>query len=547
MAITNQQQIHILGIVAGLFNAAPGGQYLTEFANAIEAGLTEPQLADILAAHPVFTDGIIGNQNSTSSQVAVLMRHYGLEADGVNGSAASQAEAFFTHRIDSGVGFGEIIVEAGVFLLGNSVPEEFIETANLYKNKIMVADVYSASNSPTELETLQQPLIDLSGTTLMTEADATTYLQDRGFIFNPNSATIDEAINGPLVNIKEYNGVSDNFVLNIISADNSEGKGGVFDVGNNIIVNLQDPAGTTAGGDAETFTLNATINDDNKDGVADGINARTIKVDGVENLVISSMVASTDGSNPDTKAAGHLLLVNLATPDAESITITGNGVVDLTPVTAIGKVKTIDASGSTGTVGVHLATHTQSVNYIGSNGVDFYFGSAAGGITFAGDSGDFINLEGGKDSRDILVLKTKSNSSISDTNGDGKITILEDVGFDEVANFKVGAASTDDRLDVSSFGFTGDQRGIVDATAKVPTFDTEISSVPEMFRDSTGVDRGLAFSEIPLPPDHEFAPNQMQTFVFIDVNKDGDFTAADDMLIELMDIGPMSDAIFIFQ
>lgn len=544
MAITNQQQIHILGIVAGLFNAAPGGQFLTEFADAVEAGVTEPQLADILAAHPVFTDGIIGSQNSTSSQVAVLMRHFGLEADGVVGSAASQAEAFFTNSIVSGVGFGAIIVQAGVFLLGDSVPEEFIETANLFKNKIMVADVYSASNSPTELATLQQPLVGLSGTTLMTQAAATAYLENRGFLFNPNFAIIDEAIHGPLVGVKEFQGVSDNFVLNIISADNSEGKGGVFDVGNNIIVTLEDATGTIADGDAETFTLNATINDDNNDTVADGINARTIQVAGVENLVISSMVASTDGSVPDTKAADHMLLVSLDAADTESITITGNGGVDLTPVTAIGKVSTVDASGSTGNVAIHLATHTQIVDYTGSNGVDTYWGSAAGGVIFAGNSGDFLNLEGGKDSRDVLVLKTVTNSSISDTNGDGKITILEDIGFDEVSNFKVGAASTDDRLDVSSFGFTGTQRGIVDATAKVPTFDTEILMVPDMFRDSTNVDRGLAFAEIPLPPDHEFS--SIQTFVFIDVNKDGDFAAADDMLIELMDIGAMSDAIFIF-
>ena len=546
MAITNQQQIHILGIVAGLFNAAPGAQYLTEFADAFDAGVTETQLADILAAHPMFTNNIIGSQNSISSQVAVLMNHYGLEEDGVVGSAASQAHSFFTNSIVAGVGFGEIIIQAGIFLLDDSVPVEFIETANLFKNKIMVADVYSTSNSPTDLATLQKPLVGLSGATLMTQAAATTYLEDRGFIFNPNFGVIDEAINGPLVGLKEYNGVSDNFVLNILSADNSEGNGGVFDIGGNIIVTLEDAAGTIAGGDAETFTLNATINDDDNNAIADGINARTITVSGVENLEISSMVASTDGSTPDTNAADHFLLVNLAAADAESITITGNGGVDLTPVTAIGKVNTIDASGSTGTLGIHLATHTQSVNYTGSNGVDFYWGSAAGGVVFTGDSGDFLNLEGGKDSQDVLVLKTTSNSSISDTNGDGKIAILEDVGFDEVSNFKVGAASTDDRLDITSFSFTGAQRGIVDATAKVPTFDTEIMIVSDMFSDSTGVDRGLAFSEIPLPPDHEFAPNQIQTFVFIDVNKDGDFTAADDMLIELMDIGPMSDAIFLF-
>ena len=65
------------------------------------------------------------------------------------------------------------------------------------------------------------------------------------------------------------------------------------------------------------------------DNIADGINAQTITVAGVENLVISSTVASTDGSTPDTEAADHTLTVNFIAADAETITITGNGGVKL--------------------------------------------------------------------------------------------------------------------------------------------------------------------------------------------------------------------------
>ena len=146
MPITSEQQSNILGIVAGLFNAAPGGQFLTEFSNAVDAGLTEAQLADLLAAHSSFTDGIMGSSTTTAAQVAVLMNHYGLVSDGVAGSAASQAEAFFTNSIDAGVGFGAIAFQATVFLLGNSIP----------------AEIYSASNSSTDLPTLQAPLAGLT-------------------------------------------------------------------------------------------------------------------------------------------------------------------------------------------------------------------------------------------------------------------------------------------------------------------------------------------------------------------------------------------------
>jgi hypothetical protein len=546
--MVNEQQVNILGIVAGLFNAAPGEQFLTEFTAAVDAGLTETQLAGILAAHPVFTNGIMGDQNTTSSQVAVLMNHYGLVADGVTDSAASQAEDFFTNSINSDVGFDAMIIQAGVFLLSDSVPAEFTETANLFKNKITVAGVYSASNSSTDLATLQSPLAGLSGETVMTPEDATTFLQNGGIIPNPNSATLDEAIDGPLAGPIELKDVSDTFTLNIISADDSEGKGGAFDVGGNVLVTLEDPAGTTAGGDAETLTLNATINDDNGDTIADGINAQTITVAGVENLVISSTVASTDGSTPDTEPADHILTAKLIAADAETITVTGNGGVKLgsnaTPFseTTIGNVTKINAAGSTGNVMINLAAHTQSVAYTGSDGVDTYWGSSAGDIIIAGKGHDFLNLEGGLAAQDILVLKAVTDSNVSDTNNDGQITILDDRGFDEVENFKVGAASTDDRLDLSFLEFTGIQQGIVDVSAKVPAFDTDLTSIPDLFSDAAG-DRGLAFSVIALPPELPFPP---QSFVFIDANKDGDFTAADDMLVELQGAGPISEAIFIF-
>ena len=342
MPITREQQNNILGIVAGLFNAAPGGQFLTEFSDAVEAGLTEAQLADILAAHPVFTNGIMGSTTTTASQVTVLMNHYGLVSDVLAGSAASQAEAFFTSSIDSGVGFGAITAQATVFLLGDSVPAEFIETANLLRNKIIAAEIYSASNSSTDLATLQAPLAG----------------------------------------------------LNI---------------------------------------------------------------------------------------------------------------------------------------------------YIGTDGADTYTGTPNGDVISGGMGGDKIFLEDAQAARDVLVLKTVTDSQISDTSSDGIITIIDDLGFDNVENFKAGAANTDDRVDVSNFGFTGAQLGIVNASTKVPAFDTDLTSIPDLFSGPTAGDRGLAFSEIPLPLELGVS----QSFLFIDANKDGDFTAADDMMIELQGVGPLPESIFI--
>jgi len=588
MSITSEQQNNILGVVAGLFDAVPGGQFLADFTKLVEAGTTEAQLADMLAAHPAFTDGIMGGKTTTAAQVAVLMNHYGLVSDGVTGSTASQAEAFFTSRIDSGVGFGAIAAQATVFLQGSSVPSEFIETANLLKNKIKVAEIYSAnifsstiystdlnvveypisgpvsifSFSSTDPATLQAPLLGLSGATLLTQAEATNFLVTNGFLFrvNASSATLNEATIGPLAGPIGMIEAPDTFSLNLISA----GKGSAFDVGSNISVILQDAAGTTADGNAETFTLNATIKDSNIEtfgfpGIANGIHAQTITVASVENLVISSTVVSTNDSTPYTIAQATLR-ANLIAPDAETITITGNGGVNLTPVNYIGdigNVSEINAAGSTGGVAIDLRAHAQSVTFTGSDGADLYFGSTQGDIVTGGKGGDNIDLETGKAARDVLVLKKATDSQISDTNNDGKATLsaADRSGSDRVENFKAGDASTDDRIDVTNFGFTGTQRGIIDVSAKAPDpfifHDIDITSIPDLFSDTVG-DRGVAFSVIMVPnfgpPGGGFFPRPPtpNLYVFIDANKDGDFTAANDIVIHLFGVDHFSEANLIF-
>ncbi len=150
---------NILGIVIALFNAAPGQQFLSEFSTAVSNGLTEPQLADILADHPIFTNILAGKSN-TDAQVTEMMSHFSLVADGEPGSAATIAAAYFTERIESGVGYGVIATEATFYLLGNdllgnSIPEKFKEVSEFFKDKILFAGNYSASNPSTDLATLQ--------------------------------------------------------------------------------------------------------------------------------------------------------------------------------------------------------------------------------------------------------------------------------------------------------------------------------------------------------------------------------------------------------
>ena len=156
--MANQQAILATGV--GLFGAAFGQQFLTELSATVDAGTTEEQLTDFLAVHPVFTDDIMGDKTTTALQVEELMNHYMITPDDVVGSAATQAEAFFTDSIDADVPFGAIIWQATTFLLSDSVPDEFAETANMLKAKIEAAENYSAINTSTDLATLQQGLLD---------------------------------------------------------------------------------------------------------------------------------------------------------------------------------------------------------------------------------------------------------------------------------------------------------------------------------------------------------------------------------------------------
>lgn len=62
MAITVQERDQVLKIVAGLFNGAPGGAFLSDFSAAVEAGMTLSELARALAATNEFKQDIMGGK-----------------------------------------------------------------------------------------------------------------------------------------------------------------------------------------------------------------------------------------------------------------------------------------------------------------------------------------------------------------------------------------------------------------------------------------------------------------------------------------------------
>ncbi len=146
MAITAQERDQVLKIVAGLFNGAPGGTYLSDFSAAVDADMTPAELARVLAATNEFKQGIMGGKVTVEQQVAVLMNHFGVVADDVEGSAASLAHTFFTDSINANVDFGDIVYAAVVFL-ENDTSAEFAPYRDMLNNKAAVAVVHAENNT----------------------------------------------------------------------------------------------------------------------------------------------------------------------------------------------------------------------------------------------------------------------------------------------------------------------------------------------------------------------------------------------------------------
>ena len=107
---------------------------------------------------------------TTNAQVAVLMENFGVVADNnAPESAGSQAQAYFTQQITAGIGFGQIVYDAVIYL-SVSPAVEFTKAATLLANKALVAASYSESGPSSNLNTLQHILSAVTGTAAYTQA-----------------------------------------------------------------------------------------------------------------------------------------------------------------------------------------------------------------------------------------------------------------------------------------------------------------------------------------------------------------------------------------
>jgi hypothetical protein len=336
---------------------------------------------------------------------------------------------------------------------------------------------------------------------------------------------------------------------------------------NVVTYDLKSAAGTS---DVALFTLNAK--DGDNDGNADGnitLAGITLADDasskGIETLKIVSN-ATPDADDPDTDgvdeslgatdytntvttidgtahnkvldvtANANLTITTVTGADLTAlatIKVAGAGDFTITNALAAGELLTsVDASASTGGVTIDASANTVAINYKGSAGADTFTAGTAGGVIYTGKGTDSVDLSansaGTASAADTIVLKAATDSQIADSSKDGKFTIAADSKWDAITGFETAAVASSatlaDKLDVSTFGFSAYAKGVVDVTASV-IGTTDLKSVADLFADAGG-DRGVAFAVI----------GGTDTYVFIDANHDGNFTAADDLMIELVGV-----------
>ena len=276
----------------------------------------------------------------------------------------------------------------------------------------------------------------------------------------------------------------------------------------------------TATGKSDAMSLTLTAVDGDNDSTAEGnITASKVIANGIETITITS------AATVDTGVAASKYTNTITALNADAVTtlnIVGAANTKITTLTATTITK-IDASTATGAATVNASGAAQSVVFLGGTADDTFTSSAKGDTINAGKGADAITLTAASAQTDTLILKA----------GDSNLTSAGK-GIDSVTNFSK-AGETLDVIDVTAFGFVGTARalgvkGVLAATA----VDGSVLSVTDFF-DVGGVDRGVAVGTI-----------GTDSYVFIDANKDGNFTAADDLIVKIVNNTTIANGNFAF-
>lgn len=281
---------------------------------------------------------------------------------------------------------------------------------------------------------------------------------------------------------------------------------------------LKDATGKA---DAVTLTL-AGKEQTTADNDADGeITVTGFDADGIETFNIVSNISGfeVEAANGKTNTDYTHTITKLDGDAVQVINISGNANLTVTNLASTTVTK-INAASATGQVSVDASNAAQAVEFLGGSANDTYVASAGGDTINAGKGADGITLDGGFVAVDTLIFVV----------GDSVLNAKAN-GHDAITNFGTTAGGGAlDVIDLGAFGFTGQQSSALANKGALANGVVDGTTLTQAdFFLSGGVDRGVAIGT-----------NGGDTYVFIDVDKDGDFNAASDLFIQLVGVTDVS-------
>lgn len=298
-----------------------------------------------------------------------------------------------------------------------------------------------------------------------------------------------------------------------------------FVVGTNVKFSLKDASGAS-----DKLTISLSALDSRADGRVNGfVEANTVEANGIENVTIHSTVSKVEADNPATtsnegRTAHEYVnsMVNLKAEGAKVVSVTGDASLDLHYIYST-TMTTFDASGSSGDMyfdGLQNSSAAKNaLNYIGSQGIDYYQATNTG-VNFQGNGGrDSLLLYRYEKVKDIIKFANASDSFIKFASANGKEVLAQDTIFD----FQSGV----DKIDLSGLHLANGANRAGFATINLASNTTHIlqSTLKDgvgVFNDN-GVNRSLLWAKY----------GSDDGFMLVDTNGDGNYTDGTDMLFDM--------------
>ena len=306
----------------------------------------------------------------------------------------------------------------------------------------------------------------------------------------------------------------------------------------------------SAADDTAVFVMNAT--DTDTDQTAEGQATAQIDITqdaaskGVEIVALTSnaVTASTEsalGADDALTSADYANTLDIDATEMTTLLIDGNAQAAVT-FTDKSALALVNATASTASVNIDASGAGLGIGFNGSAGADTYLASDGGDTVQANAGADLITLGGGNDTVRYVSV-TDSQLTLTDTSDPADGIADAASGYDVVTWEAVGT----NIIELSSqLGLaTGDARSDVLQLGDFNSADAVLTAAEIQAIIGDGVDffdTGLVDRAVAIAVNDAVTITNDQTFVFVDANGDGDFTQADDMMIELSGVAALAIA-----